>query len=183
MAQMNRNLNLEEINCDAPLGIPYLMHQSLLQKIIFWGSVILAVGINLFGNIYLHINANIVVALTLIPLSIGVALGCNYNEDLSLVKYLVLILSKPTKFYRTKPMDDVQQLRASAKQVEEEIRLKNKSNVPTPEEQRRLLITLLLGILIFVAVLISVLVIINCNRTEEIHHTAKMLEVMLENEA
>ena len=35
MAQMNRNVNLEEIDSDALFGIDALKHQTILQKIIF----------------------------------------------------------------------------------------------------------------------------------------------------
>ena len=39
MAQMNRNVNLEEIDSDALFGIDALKNQSILQKIVFFGSV------------------------------------------------------------------------------------------------------------------------------------------------
>lgn len=35
MASMNRNVNLEEINTDAFMGITYLNYQSLAQKFLF----------------------------------------------------------------------------------------------------------------------------------------------------
>ena len=40
MAQMNRNVNLEEIDADALFGIDALKNQTILQKIAFFGSVI-----------------------------------------------------------------------------------------------------------------------------------------------
>ena len=43
MAQMNRNVNLEEIDSDALFGIDALRHQTILQKIIFFGCVIAGV--------------------------------------------------------------------------------------------------------------------------------------------
>ena len=36
MATMNRNINLEEINADAFMGIPFLNHQTIIQKVEFW---------------------------------------------------------------------------------------------------------------------------------------------------
>lgn len=43
MAQMNRNMNLEEIDADALFGIDALKNQTILQKIVFFGSVIAGV--------------------------------------------------------------------------------------------------------------------------------------------
>lgn len=40
MAQMERNVNLEEIDSDALFGIDALKGQSILQKIIFFTSVV-----------------------------------------------------------------------------------------------------------------------------------------------
>ena len=50
MAQMNRNVNLEEIESDALLGIDALKNQTLLQKIVFFGCV----GIGVVLNVSLH---------------------------------------------------------------------------------------------------------------------------------
>lgn len=46
MAQMNRNVNLEEIDSDALFGIEALKNQTLMQKIIFFGCLILGVLAN-----------------------------------------------------------------------------------------------------------------------------------------
>lgn len=46
MAQMNRNVNLEEIDSDALFGIDALKNQTILQKIVFFGSVIAGVLLN-----------------------------------------------------------------------------------------------------------------------------------------
>ena len=43
MAQMNRNVNLEEIDSDALFGIDALKNQSIFQKFIFFGAVIAGV--------------------------------------------------------------------------------------------------------------------------------------------
>ena len=86
MASMNRNVSLEEINTDAFMGITYLNYQSLAQKVIFVGGIVVAVGGNLIGTFIFNIGVNVSVFLTFIPLLIGVMCGCNYNEDLSLVR-------------------------------------------------------------------------------------------------
>ena len=46
MAQMNRNVNLEEIDSDALFGIDALKNQSILQKIVFFGCLIIGVLLN-----------------------------------------------------------------------------------------------------------------------------------------
>lgn len=38
MAQMNRNVNLEEIDSDALFGIEALKNQTLVQKLVFFGN-------------------------------------------------------------------------------------------------------------------------------------------------
>ena len=115
MATMNRNVNLEEINSDAFMGIPFLNHQTIGQKVIFWGSVVVAVIWNILGTFLFHINAGIIIALTLVPLAFGVAFGCNYNQDLSLLEYLKLILFKPATAYYTKPVEDLEQIKIAGR--------------------------------------------------------------------
>ena len=46
MAQMERNVNLEEIDADALFGIDALKGQSLLQKLIFFGCLSAGILIN-----------------------------------------------------------------------------------------------------------------------------------------
>ena len=42
--QFERNINLEEIDSDALFGIQYLAHQTMAQKVILWGNVIIGVA-------------------------------------------------------------------------------------------------------------------------------------------
>ena len=46
MAQMERNVNLEEIDADALFGIDALKGQSFLQKLIFFGCLSAGILIN-----------------------------------------------------------------------------------------------------------------------------------------
>ena len=52
MAQMDRNVNLEEIDSDALFGIDALKNQTILQKIVFFGSEILGVLLNVLLPLY-----------------------------------------------------------------------------------------------------------------------------------
>lgn len=170
MATMNRNVNLEEINSEAFMGIPFLNYQSVRQKIIFWGSVVLAVIWNILGTFLFHINAGIIIALTLVPLAFGVAFGCNYNQDLSLLEYLKLILFKPATAYYTKPTEDLEQIRVVAARMDKEAELLEKQKQVTPEQQRKLLIKLLIGVVVGVLLFIIVLIVLIASKEDVLHH-------------
>ncbi len=173
MASMNRNLNLEEVNSDAFMGIPFLSHQSVVQKVIFWGSVALCVVLNLAGNFFFGLGTAITSIITVLPLSLGVAFGCNYNEDLSLIRYLVLILSRPSKVYVTKPTEDLEQLHILTKKAKSEAELEERQKV-TPEQQKQLLIKFVVGVVIGIVFLIIIMAVLNQPKEEELHHTLSM---------
>lgn len=54
MVQMERNVNLEEIDSDALFGIDALKGQSLLQKIIFFSCLLLGIVANVCMPMFLH---------------------------------------------------------------------------------------------------------------------------------
>ncbi len=170
MATMNRNVNLEEINSDAFMGIPFLNHQTIGQKVIFWGSVVVAVIWNILGTFLFHINAGIIIALTLVLLAFGVAFGCNYNQDLSLLEYLKLILFKPATAYYTKPVEDLEQIKIAAARMDKEAELLEKQKEVTPEQQRKLLIRLLSGVLIVVLLFVIFLIVLIASKEDVLHH-------------
>lgn len=174
MATMNRNVNLEEVNSDAFMGIPFLEHQTTLQKVLFWGSVVIAIAWNITGTFILHINANIIIFSTLIPLMFGVAFGCNYNEDLSLLAYLKLILFKPAVTYITKPTEDFEQIKVLAVRMDKEAELRERQKTVTPEQQHKLLIKLLSGVLITVVLFIIVLILIALSNEDVLHHMIQL---------
>jgi hypothetical protein len=184
MATMNRNVNLEEINSDAFMGIQYLNHQTVLQKAVLIGGIIIAIGFNLLSSFLWHLNINISILLTLLPLIIGIAFGCNYNEDLSLIKYIKLILFKPSITYNSKPTEDLEQLRNSADRIMQ-AEIKKKQQQASPEEQRKLLIKLLVGAAIAIIFFAILLIVVKNTKTEEVHHTVSTLSYynmfMLEN--
>lgn len=184
MATMNRNVNLEEINSDAFMGISYLNHQSILQKAVFIGGIVCAVGINLLGSFVWNININLTLALTLAPLLIGVAFGCNYNEDLPLVKYFKLLVSKPSKAYYSRPTEDLEQLHKSAERIrEEEAVLRRQQEKASDEAQKKLLLKLGAFALAAVVALIAALALIKNLKTDEIHHTVQAVRQYLQSEA
>ena len=88
MAQMNRNVNLEEIDSDALFGIDALKHQTILQKIIFFGCVIAGVLLNVLLPLFLETPRIVCILIFMALLMVGVAFGCNYTEDMTYGKYL-----------------------------------------------------------------------------------------------
>lgn len=174
MASMNRNVNIEEINTDAFMGISYLNYQSLPQKIVFIGGIVAGVAVNLIGNFVFNISINISIFLTLIPLSIGVAFGCNYNEDLSLIKYIKLLISKPSKAYYSKPAEDLEQLHNAATRIREEEELRKKQQEKISDEaQKKLLIKMGVVAMIVIIIFVVLLVSINATNKKELHHTVQ----------
>ena len=171
MATMNRNINLEEINADAFLGISLLSHQTMLQKIVFSGGIIIAIVWNLIGNFVFHINPMVIVIFTLIPIVIGALFGCNYNYDLSLIKYIHLILYKPTTILVSKPTEDLVQIKMAASRIARDKELKERqANAVSPEEQRKLLVKVIIGAAAFILFFVIVIVLLLAGKTEEIHH-------------
>lgn len=175
MATMNRNVNLEEVNSDAFMGISYLNHQSLLQKAVFVGGIVAGIAINLIGTFMLEISINVTIVLTLIPLLMGVAFGCNYNEDLSLIKYFRLLISKPVKIYYSKPTEDLAQLHVAAERIrQEEELIKQQQEKMSDEAQKRLLVKLGIFALLAIVIFALVIILINAMQTDEIHHTVDL---------
>ena len=176
MASMNRNVNLEEVNTDAFMGISYLNHQSMLQKVVFVGGIVIGIAINLVGTFVLDISINITMMLTLLPIILGVAFGCNFNEDLSLIKYFKLLISKPVETFYSKPAEDLEQLHQEADRIKEDAELKQKQQEKMSDEaQRKLLIRMGVVAVVVVVVFVAVLVGIKTMQPEELHHTVQIV--------
>ena len=111
MAQMNRNVNLEEIDSDALFGIDALKNQTIFQKIVFFGSVIAGVLLNVLLPLYCDTPRIACILMFLGLLLIGVAFGCNYTEDMTYGKYLYCFFFKPsiTLFYES--TEDVEKIK------------------------------------------------------------------------
>lgn len=176
MASMNRNTNLEEINTDALMGIPFLMHQTFLQKVLFFGSVILGVVLNVCCISVFQMNALLSVFITLFPLLFGIANGCNYNEDLSLLQYIKLILRKPSKVYYSKSTEDIEYLRAAEERIRmEEMQKRLREQRATPEAQRKLLVKLVVGFVVAIVLFIVLIVVLLSTKSDEVlHHTVDL---------
>lgn len=178
MAVMNRNHNLEEISSDAFLGIELLKYQSIPQKIVLFGCLILGVGINIWGSFSGALDLTATVFITAIPIAIGVLFGCNYNEDLSLIQFLKLSFSNPAQILYSKSTEELEYLRSSAERIRQDELRKNQTVEQEEEEHRKLLYKLLLVAGIFVVVIVILLLVVSGSKTEEIHHTVSVMSVV-----
>ena len=120
MAQMNRNVNLEEIDSDALFGIDALKNQSILQKIVFFGCLIIGVLLNVLLPLFFETPRILCVVLFLGLLLIGVAFGCNYTEDMTYGKYMFYFFFKPTTPLDYKSTEDVGEIRKKALELKRE---------------------------------------------------------------
>lgn len=75
------------------LGIEALKNQTLVQKLVFFGSVILGVLANVLLPIYCGTPAIVCIMIFMVFLVIGVGFGCNYTEDMTYGRYLYWFLS------------------------------------------------------------------------------------------
>mgnify|MGYP003532182918 CR=1 FL=1 len=120
MAQMNRNVNLEEIDSDALFGIEALKNQTLMQKIVFFGSVILGVLANVLLPLYYQTPTIVCIMIFMAFLLVGVAFGCNYTEDMTYGRYLYYFFFKPTKPLAYESTEDVIKIRQKAEEIKKE---------------------------------------------------------------
>jgi len=173
MAQMNRNVNLEEIDSDALFGIDALKNQTILQKIVFFGSVIAGVLLNVLLPLYYDTPRIACILMFLGLLLVGVAFGCNYTEDMTYGKYLYCFFFKPSTSLTYISTEDVEKVREKALVLkkEEEMTLRRKQQAD-PEAQRKLLIKLVLFVVVIAVAIGSVFIYKGINQDKNLHHEA-----------
>ena len=172
MAQMNRNVNLEEIDSDALFGIEALKNQTLVQKLVFFGSVILGVLANVLLPIYCGTPTIVCIMIFMVFLVIGVGFGCNYTEDMTYGRYLYYFFFKPTKPLSYESTEDVIMIRKKAAEIkkEEELMLRRKQQA-NPEEQRKLLVKMIAFVIVLAVAIGAVFVFAGMKEDNNIHHT------------
>lgn len=176
MAQMNRNVNLEEIDSDALFGIDALKNQSFFQKIVFFGCAITGVIINVCLPIFFGTSTIVCVFLFMIFLLIGVAFGCNYTEDMTYGKYLYRFFFKPKKYLLYISTEDEKWIKKKAEKIkiEEEVKLQ-KQRQANPEQQRKLLVKLIIFIVVLAVIIGGVFIYAGSRDKDGIkHHKIEM---------
>ncbi len=158
--QLERNVNLEEIDSDAPFGIEYLKYQSLAQKVIFWGCTIVAIGIFILTQAIYKLPFVLSFIFALVFGSIAVLFGANQNENLSIGQYLVLLFFKPIRYMKYTSTEDVSYIEKEIKKIEEEqLREAKIQNEASPEAQRRMLlmvVAMIVGVFIFLCIALGI---------------------------
>lgn len=176
MAQMNRNVNLEEIESDALFGIDALKHQTFLQKIVFFGCLLIGVLLNVCLPIFYGTSTIVCVFLFMTFLLIGVAFGCNYTEDMTYGKYMYCFFFKPKKYLLYASTEDEEWIKNKAEEIRkaEEIKLQ-KQRQANPEEQKKLLMKLIIFIVALVVIIAGVFIYSGSKKDEGIkHHTVEV---------
>jgi hypothetical protein len=177
MAQINRNVDLEEIDSDALFGIDALKGQTILQKAVFWGSVAGGVLINVCLPLIFHTSRILCVALFLLLLLMGIAFGCNYTEDMTYGKYLWCFFFKPEREAVYRSTEDMAEIRKKAdlirKQEERKLQAKRQAD---PKEQKKLLMKLLIFGMILIIAVGGLMFYSNKKAANEIHHTVETEE-------
>lgn len=146
--QLERNVNLEEIDADALFGIEYLSHQSFFQKILLGGCMIGAVVSFVGTQLFLQTPFIVSFFLSLLLGGVGVMFGANQSEYLSIAQYLKLIFFKPTKYVRFESTEDVLNMKKEAEKIKiEEANRRKIEATATPEEQRKMLVRIIVFII------------------------------------
>lgn len=171
MAKMDRNLNLEEIDSDALFGIDALKNQSMMQKIVFWGCLLAGMLVNTLLPIFFQVPRVICILIFLILLLVGVAIGCNYTEDMTYGRYMYYLFFKPTKpllFSSTEDMEKVQK-RAVELKKEEELLLQRQRKAD-PKAQRMLLLKLIAFVILIIVFAVGILLYSKIKEPVYVHH-------------
>lgn len=175
MAQMNRNINLEEIDSDALFGIDALKNQTFFQKVVFFGNVLLGVLVNVCLPVFFDTPKIVCVFIFLALLGIGVGFGCNYTEEMTYGKYLYYFFFRPRKELTYQSTEDMQYVRGKAKEIkkEEELTLQRKHQAD-PREQRKLLVKLIVFVIALVIGIGAVFVYSGVKERNDKHHTVEV---------
>ena len=175
MAQMERNVNLEEIDSDALFGIDALKGQSIGQKIIFFGTLGLGVIANVALPMVFDTPRVACVFIFLFLLLIGIAFGCNYTQDLTYGRYMYCYFFKPKKTLCFKSTEDIEYIRMKARELEaEEDMIIRREKGKDPKAQRRLLIKLIIFVVLLVSIVVGALIYATAIKEPSYHHEAKL---------
>ena len=170
--QFERNINLEETDSDALFGIEYLAHQTMAQKVIFWGCAIIGVAIFFVTQVIYGTPFLLSFFLSLVFLGIGFLFGANQNEHMTIGGYLKLVFFKPIKYANFMSTEDVTVMKNEADKLKvEEVREERKKAVATPEGQKRSLILVVVFMVVFIIFAFAILGLKSYKENHMTHHT------------
>lgn len=170
--QFERNINLEEIDSDALFGISYLAHQTMAQKMILWGNVIVGVGCFVVTQMIYSLPFLFSFFLSFIFVGIGFLFGANQNEHMTVGEYLKLMFFKPIKYVNFRSTEDVSLMKEEADKMKvEEEREERKKAEATPEGQRKTLIFVVVFMIVFIIFAIALFGLKSYKENHMTHHT------------
>ena len=164
MPQMERNLDLENVDSDTLFGLEALKYQSIGQKILFYGCLIAGILANTVMPRFLHTPGIVNVLTFTVLLAIGIAGGCNYTQDMSYGKYVICILFEKKKtlvFHPTEDVDRPQKMDAKETETPEKA---------DPKHQKKMVAKAVLLILALITMLIGIYLYQDRKEADSIHH-------------
>ena len=165
MVSTRRNFNLEEINTDL-VDIPYVKNQTFLQKIIFFGGIIVGIALLIVFNIVLHLPQMLCGLIFIAFAFVGALFGCNYNQDLTLFQYIRYKFSHSEKYLPPVSTEDAKYIEGKSKSIESADQKKARAlQTRDPAESKRLLRMLFVIGVIFAALIIGLVVFKNTRKT------------------
>lgn len=174
MLSMDRNTNLEEIENDAPFGVPYLAHQTLRQKIVFYGIMVATIGLLLYVNLGLKLDLNPYAkdAIALIPAAFAVLFGCNYNQDMSVFRYLMHTIKKPGEVYRYKSTEDIDYIKSEMQKtkLDDDAKIAQQAGVTSAHTKNRIAKFAVI-VIIFMAFILALGIYKDATADNGLHHT------------
>lgn len=179
MAQMKRNVNLEEIDSDALFGIDALKNQSPLQKVIFFGSLTVGVLLNVILPIFTDVPVILCIVLLLVLLFFAVMLGCNYTEDMTYGRYLINFFFKPEKPLFLESTESRKAIKKRMDEITREEEETLQRNREVDEEAQRRLLLKMAAFIAAIVILFAGAVLIK-NMKDDTHHVIDDTEVMNE---
>ena len=171
---VDRNVNLEEIGSEAFLGVPFLEHQTLGQKIILGVSVLTGMGMFFVSSFLLHLNNNLAALTVFLPIILGVLFGGNYNQDFSLARYFLLKITKPFTKLSLTSTEDIGEINLKLADVKRQNQEVLEHTEMTEEDKKRSIMKLVLILGLLAVVLIAGLVVVPKllpEKAPELHHT------------
>lgn len=177
MAQMERNVNLEEIDSDALFGIDALKNQSLGQKCGFFACLMGGILANVCLPLIFGVPRAVCVLLFLALLLVGIAFGCNYTQDLTYGKYLYCYFFKKADTLTYESTEDVLSIRKKAEKIrKEEEAVLERERGKDPREQRKLVFKLVGFVVALAMILLFAVVYASYVKQGNVHHEAVMEE-------
>ena len=101
---------------------------------------------------------------------VSILFGCNYNQDLSLFRYLILVLREPITHYINLPTEDIRYIRAKAEEFNNDITISSEeSNIGEHKKRlRNLIVRAIIIVIVFAIVMIILFIFKN---DAGVHHT------------